>query len=84
MLPSSRLVQPQEDNEEEDHRILPSDNLLVVGRAEEEFSSVEVHGRLRSMVGGPPLSGLMADQRGDCHTCPTACVLMSFQLCSEM
>lgn len=32
-----------EDNEEEDFKILSADNLLIVGRADDEFSSVEVH-----------------------------------------
>ena len=38
------LVQPAEEEEDEDFSVLPSDNLLVIGRAEEDFSSVEVHG----------------------------------------
>lgn len=41
---STVLLQPPEDNEEEDFKILPTENLLVVGRADDEFSSIEVHG----------------------------------------
>ncbi|XP_064386445.1 periodic tryptophan protein 1 homolog [Halichondria panicea] len=32
-----------QDDDTDDYRVLPSDNLLVVGRAEEDFSSLEVH-----------------------------------------
>ncbi|CAI8008118.1 Periodic tryptophan protein 1 homolog [Geodia barretti] len=34
---------PPEDNEEDDFKILSTENLLIVGRADDEFSSVEVH-----------------------------------------
>eukprot|EP00731_Ephydatia_muelleri_P018501 Em0011g541a len=34
---------PEDDDEIEDDTIQPSDNLFIVGRADEEFSSVEVH-----------------------------------------
>lgn len=40
----SGILQAPEDNEDEDFKVLPSDNLLIVGRADDEFSSVEVHG----------------------------------------
>ena len=35
----------QSPEEEEDFRVLPTDNLLAVGKAEEDYSSVEVHGK---------------------------------------
>ena len=38
-------VQNPEDNDEDDFKILSSDNLLIIGRADDEFSSVEVHGQ---------------------------------------
>lgn len=42
----SLLLQAPEDDEEEDFKVLSSDNLLLVGRADDEFSSVEVHGKV--------------------------------------
>ena len=44
---SPESPQAPEDNEEEDFKILSSDNLLIVGRADDEFSSIEVHGELK-------------------------------------
>lgn len=38
------VLQAPEDDEEEDFKVLSSDNLLLVGRADDEFSSIEVHG----------------------------------------
>ena len=38
-------LKPPEDNEEDDFKILSTENLLIVGRADDEFSSVEVHGK---------------------------------------
>ena len=38
------LLQDPEDEEEENFKILPSDNLLIVGRADDEYSCIEVHG----------------------------------------
>lgn len=38
-------LQAPEDDEEEDFKVLSSDNLLLVGRADDEFSSIEVHGK---------------------------------------
>lgn len=37
--------QSPEEDEEEDFQVFPTDNLLAVGKAEEDYSSVEVHGR---------------------------------------
>ena len=37
-------MQTPEEDEEEDFKILPSDNLLAIGKAEEDYSCVEVHG----------------------------------------
>ena len=37
--------QSPEEDEEEDFRVLPTDNLLAIGKAEEDYSSVEVHGK---------------------------------------
>lgn len=42
--------QTPEDDEEEDFRVLPSENLLAIGKAEEDYSSVEVHGRKHPLV----------------------------------
>ena len=41
---------PEDDDEIEDDTIQPSDNLFIVGRADEEFSSVEVHGVYRTSI----------------------------------
>ncbi len=38
----------QSPEEEEDFKILPTDNLLAIGKAEEDYSSVEVHGKKNS------------------------------------
>ena len=38
-------LQSPEEDEEEDFRVLPTDNLLAIGKAEEDYSSVEVHGK---------------------------------------
>lgn len=38
------LYQTPEEDEEEDFKVLPSDNLLAIGKAEEDYSSVEIHG----------------------------------------
>lgn len=35
----------QDSDEEEDYQIRPTDNLLLVGKAEDELSSIEVHGK---------------------------------------
>lgn len=43
------MPQAPEDNEEEDFKILSADNLLIVGRADDEFSSVEVHGKVYAL-----------------------------------
>lgn len=37
-------MQTPEEDEEEDFKILPSDNLLAIGKAEDDYSCVEVHG----------------------------------------
>ncbi len=34
-----------DEEDKEDYEVLPTDNLLVVGRAEEDFSSIEIHGK---------------------------------------
>lgn len=39
-------VQDPHDDDQDDYRVLPSDNMLVIGRAEEDFSSIEVHGKV--------------------------------------
>ena len=44
---SISLQSPEED-EQEDFRVLPTDNLLAIGKAEEDYSSVEVHGKNNS------------------------------------
>ena len=38
----------QSPEEEEDFRVLPTDNLLAIGKAEEDYSSVEVHSKNNS------------------------------------
>lgn len=35
----------QESDEDEDYEIKATDNLLLVGKADDEFSSIEVHGK---------------------------------------
>ena len=42
------ILQSPEEDEEEDFRVLPTDNLLAIGKAEEDYSSVEVHGKNNS------------------------------------
>jgi len=37
-----------DDEDAEDSEVQPTDNLLVVGRAEEDFSSIEIHGKVWS------------------------------------
>ena len=44
-------LQSPEEDEEEDFRVLPTDNLLAIGKAEEDYSSVEVHGKSMCSTG---------------------------------
>ena len=51
MLHPLCYYQAPQDDDENDYRVLPTDNLLVVGRAEEDFSSLEVHGEWVELKG---------------------------------
>ena len=39
-------MQKPDNESDDDFAVLPTDNLLVVGKAEEDYSSIEVHGEL--------------------------------------
>ena len=42
--PYISLKEAESSDEEEDFRVYPTDNLVCVGKADKDYSSVEVHG----------------------------------------
>ena len=42
--PYISLKKAESSDEEEDFRVYPTDNLVCVGKADQDYSSVEVHG----------------------------------------
>ena len=79
------LYKPPEENDEEDFKILSSENLLIVGRADDEFSSVEIHGKYTYILRVPtPPTGNIVFSDGDFHCyCHHEILLTSFPLALE-